>query len=42
MTVRGCNTGASYQFAGYGSRVAVDMADRTSLATLANMRELKG
>jgi len=42
ITVRGHNTGASYQFAGHGSKVAVDMTDRASLATVANMREVKG
>jgi hypothetical protein len=42
MAVHGHNTGASYQFAGYGAKVAVDMTDRASLATVANMREIKG
>jgi hypothetical protein len=40
MTIRGSNTGASYQFAGYGSKVAVDMTDRASLATVADMHEI--
>jgi hypothetical protein len=41
VNVRGPNTGATYQFAGYGSRVAVDLTDRACLATVANMREVK-
>jgi len=41
MTVRGSNTAACYQFAGYGSKVAVDMTDRASLAPVADMREIK-
>ena len=42
LTVRGRNSGASYRCAGYGSKVAVQMTDRASLAAVANMREVKG
>ncbi|MBZ5525747.1 MAG: hypothetical protein LAP21_26295 [Acidobacteriia bacterium] len=40
MTVRGPVSGATYRFAAPGSRVAVDLRDRLSLAALSQLRQV--
>jgi hypothetical protein len=42
LTVIGQETGYQYRFIGYGSRVAIDPRDRTSLAAVPSLREVRG
>jgi hypothetical protein len=42
LTVVGPGTGQTYRFPAPGARLAVDLRDRPGLATVPNLREVRG